>query len=432
MLSRNFSSTIRGYLRAIPRWLFRVVERGARSRHLPVSAYLHMTVRSTLQPLYDLKVQRFSRILVLRLDDIGDFVLTSPLLRAMRNGFPSAHISLLINSRVADLARECPYVNEIIEVDVARAPAPIDQLVTLVRAKEFAKRELADKGFQCALIPRPDIDNAGALAMAYYAGIPVRIGYSEWVLPLKHTKNRGYDRFLTHPIGSLQGSHEVEWLLNIGEIVGADVRDDRLELWPPHASRQAVRAVLSTARHKDKPLIALAPGASLDRRRWPVASFAALANMLIERRAARIIVVGAAGDAESGERIKSGAGAGDVINAAGRLSLNETASLLGECQLFIGNDSGPMHMAAAMGVPCVEISCHPKDGGRLAANSPTRFAPWGVRNVVMQPQHASTPCSGSCSKNYAHCIMQVTIDEVFMAAEELLCYSVDQMAKKLP
>lgn len=399
---------------------FQVLRQVGWARHEIIGAYLRATV-PVKQTVTAMATGRpYSRILIIRLDDIGDFVLTTPLLRAMRKGFPTSRISLLINSTVAPLACRCPHVDEIIQFEIDRTPPPLDQIAALVRAMRFAKSELADRGFECAVIPRADIDNACALAMAYHAGIPVRVGYSECVLPLKRIKNAGYDGFLTHPVTAIFGTHEVEWSLNLATTLGIDATDSHLELWPSDVSAASVSEALSRVVRGRNALVAIAPGANLGRRRWPDSEFAAVARRLIKHQRLGVVIIGGPGDADLGGRIVSAVGAREIENLTGSLSLDQTASVLRQCQLFIGNDSGPMHIAAAMGVPCVEISCHPKDGAALAANSPLRFSPWGVRNLVLQPEHAISPCTNSCVKKYAHCITQITADEVYVSACNLL------------
>jgi heptosyltransferase-2 len=83
--------------------------------------------------------------------------------------------------------------------------------------------------------------------------------------------------------------------------------------------------------------------------------------------------------------------------------------------LVIANDSGPMHLAAAAGVPVLEISCHPGDGDPLHENAPQRFHPWEEQYEVVQPVKAQEPCSGSCEWHDAHCILGVSVEMVFEA-----------------
>lgn len=408
-------------LESVIRSIRELLRRAGWVRHLALGAYLRAINRrpEAARSLPDLG--SFARVLIVRLDEIGDFVLTTPLLRAVRQSFPALHVSLLVSSKVMALAYDCPYVDEVIPFDIVRAPRPFDQVVSLMRARAFARRRLAGGKFQCALIPRADIDNAGAAAMSHYAGIPVRIGYSERVLPLKAIKNAGYDGFLTHAVAALHGRHEVQWSLNLALLAGAKTDDTRLELWPGEALRASVAARLERFKGGRGFLVALAPGANLDRRQWPASRFAAVARTIIRQRGAKVVIVGGADDVALAERLAAEAGCAEsILDLTGKLSLGETASLLAQCRLFIGNDSGPMHIAAAMGAPCVEISCHPKDGDALAANSPARFSPWGIASTVLQPERATHPCVDSCSKSEAHCIRQIGVEEVLLAACRLL------------
>ena len=109
-----------------------------------------------------------------------------------------------------------------------------------------------------------------------------------------------------------------------------------------------------------------------------------------------------------------------VINLAGKATLRQTAAVLKRCELFIGNDAGPMHMAAAVGVPVIEISCQHRGGSSLEANSPTRFGPWGVENVVLQPENATGNCGETCEAEMAHCILGVTVEQVVKAVMQIM------------
>jgi ADP-heptose:LPS heptosyltransferase len=110
-----------------------------------------------------------------------------------------------------------------------------------------------------------------------------------------------------------------------------------------------------------------------------------------------------------------------VINAVGQTSLREAGALLTRCHLFVGNDAGPMHLAAAAGLPVIEISCHPLGGSTGQVNSPARFGPWRVPHVILRPAKAMDPCSDACISHLAHCIQGVSIEQVKEAMTRLLC-----------
>jgi heptosyltransferase-2 len=392
-------------------------------RHRIFAAYLRVVIPAESGPGPLLPPQEVASILVLRLDEIGDFVLTTPFLRALRVQYARARITLLVRSAVATLARACPYVDEVVELPRwGRVLAPFDQVTAYIRARRFARAHLLERKFQYAINPRVDIDITGALAMAYFARIPYRIGYGESGLPIRKIKDAGYDAFLTHRVAPPQGNlHDAASALRVAQFCGAPIKDDSLQLWPGKQDAARVAALLEGFRQGGRGLIAMAPGASHGRRRWPIAAFASLAAQLTARFAVQVVVVGGPEDVALGQLIEAQSNSdGHVLSLAGRLSLQESAALLGCCAVFVGNDSGPMHMAAAMGVPVVEISSHAADGDPVGSNSPTRFAPWGVAHRVLQPLHAIQPCDDGCTKSYAHCIKMITTDQVLRAVQELL------------
>ena len=95
-------------------------------------------------------------------------------------------------------------------------------------------------------------------------------------------------------------------------------------------------------------------------------------------------------------------------------------AVLEQCDLFIGNDSGPAHLAAAMNCPTVVVSRHPRNGALDHSNSPARFAPRGGRVMVLQPASGMDDCTECCREAEAHCILQVTVDEVLAVSMKLL------------
>jgi len=101
-----------------------------------------------------------------------------------------------------------------------------------------------------------------------------------------------------------------------------------------------------------------------------------------------------------------------MIDVIGKATLRQTASLLKRCLLYVGNDTGPMHLAAAAGIPVVEISSFPRSAPLNDSNSPARFRPWGASYTVLQPQMPLSPCTGACEAAEAHCIKAVSIADV--------------------
>lgn len=168
------------------------------------------------------------------------------------------------------------------------------------------------------------------------------------------------------------------------------------------------------------PLIALGLGASQRRRQWPLTRFRDLSERVSQRYPnSQFLVVGDRQDQQNAEILWVSLGR-RLHNFAGRCSIRESAGLLSYCAIYVGSDSGPMHLAAASGVGVVEQSCHPVSGAVEHAYSPLRYHPVGVPYKVLRPKIFTPPCLNICSGNSPHCILAISVEETFDAVVELL------------
>ncbi len=359
------------------------------------------------------------QVLVVRLDEIGDVVMTTPFLRELRRNLPDAWITLVVKPQVYNLVEFCPYVNELLTYDWG-TKGRFASLRRHWRALKLAWRCLWRRRFDLAILPRWDVDDYHATFVAYFSGAPWRVGYSENVVAHKKRHNSGFDRLLTHPLQNSIIKHEVEHNLDVIRFLGGEVQDDRLELWLREEDEIFAEKLLRThGRGFNDLLISLAPGANASKRRWPLSRFAELGSGFRDSYRARILVVGGPGEETLGRELQQELGDA-VINTVGQTTLRQTVALLKRCRLFVGNDAGPMHIAAALGVPVVELSCHPKSGVPWSANSPLRFGPWGVSHTVLQPLTIRPPCVEECVVNHPCCILGITVEQVKQAVAEQL------------
>ena len=202
--------------------------------------------------------------------------------------------------------------------------------------------------------------------------------------------------------------------------MGGDAKSPSLQLWTTAADEERVKHMLEIhGVGTEEVLIAFGPGAASKTRRWPLNKFVELGKWLQQTRGARIVIVGGPEEVSIGRTLEQSLDV-RVINAVGVTSLRELAVLLKACALFIGSDSGPMHVAAAAGVPVVEISCHPANGNPHLSNSPCRFGPWGVVSAIVQPETGAGSCRDSCTINEAHCIRNVEVAAVQKAVTACL------------
>ena len=367
----------------------------------------------------ELALAQVERVLVVRLDEIGDAVMTTALLRELRANLPHAWITLVVKPGVQDLFALCPHVNEVLGYN-GWSTTLMGELRCWWDGFLLVRRQLWPRRFDLAIVPRWDVDYYKATFIAYISGATWRAGYSEGVIHHKQRLNSGYDRFLTHPVMDGSVKHEVDRGLEMLRRLGGTVREEGLELWTgPEDDRFAAELLASHSVRPDELLVALGPGAGAARRTWPLARFVELASWLRSEYHARIVVFGGQGEEQLRDELRRGVGDA-VIEVVGRTTLRQTVALLRHCRLFVGNDSGPKHMAAAAGVPVVEICCHPVSGWDLHATSPKRFGAWGVQCTILQPESPRPPCTDGCESGEAHCINGVNVGRVKEAVARLL------------
>jgi heptosyltransferase-2 len=363
-----------------------------------------------------------TRVLVVRVDDIGDVVLTSSLLRALRAAWPAAHVSLLVRPGVVNLVEKSPRVDELLVYQPVSRPR-LGVLTGVLRARRFAREQLEPRSFDLVIAPRFDIDASQATFLAYWSRAPQRLGFSEHAGPAKAERNRSFDRLLTHAVRPVGVRHEVERGFELLRALGLDPEEgSSLELSVASEDRNRVQELLApyagAGDSLSRQLVVLGVGAGHPKRRWPAERFASIARWLRIRGATPVVLAGPGEEAIAAE-VSRAAGEG-VIDLARRLTLRETGALLERAELFIGNDSGPMHMAAAVGVPIVMLSCHHDGADASAANSPLRFGPWGVESEILRPSGPRPGCDHECVADHAHCILGVTESDARAAATRLL------------
>ena len=402
------------------------------------------------RPLYRLAGQRpgsrpkrlheLKRVLVVRVDEIGDVVLTSPLLRELRRNLPDADVTLVVKPGVRNLVERCPHVDRVLTyddvagrefavaldredrlgLDGAEVSGLFGRLKRHRRALRLARRHLWRRRLDLALLPRWARDRYHGVFVTYFSGAARRVGYSETVTPAKQEMNAGEDRLFTRVLGTDSVRHEVERGLDLLRELGGEVRDEHLELWTDEEDRAAAARLFEE--HDVEPgdtVVALGIGAGSQRRVWPLPRFAEVAGVLRARHGARFVLLGSAEDRVLGETFERHTGF-DVVNLVGRTTLREAAAILQRCDLYVGNDTGVMHLAAAAGLPVVEISCHPQSGSPEHDHSPERFGPWGVERRVLRPAEPLPPCTDGCSGRVAHCITAITVDQVLEASGTLI------------
>lgn len=359
----------------------------------------------------EVDLRNAKNVLVVRLDEIGDVVLTSPFLRELRRNLPEASITLVVQPGVYNLVEHCPYVNNVATFETAKSKYS-RSIKSAYRARRLVTDQLVNQDFDLAILPRWDIDSYSAAMVTYLSAARCRVTYSEHVNEEKRRANAGLDRLFTRVLSKTTHEHEVEKNLDLIRFLGGTVFDDKLEVWLTENDREFATSFLDREVLKDEyKLIAIAPGARNGRRQWPIERFADLIRWLCTETSRRILVLGDAHDQHLGDELQT-FGNGRVINATCKTSIRQAAALLERCDVFIGGDTGLMHLASAAGLFVIEISSHPISGKSRHVNSPARFHPWGVSHTILQPDHALDSCVQGCDRNQAHCITAISTEQV--------------------
>lgn len=347
--------------------------------------------------------EKVGKILIRGTNWIGDAVMSIPAMREVRSLFPSAHITLLVRPWVCDVYGDVEFIDEILVYDkqgIHRGPRGLLRLAANLKQRRFDLALLLQNAFEAALL-------------AWLACIPLRVGYAR--------DGRGF--LLTHPLKidpELHSVHQVYYYLGILRAAGwLSQRPWTIDPYPidirigvRDADRRAADALLQAAGvGTDRPLVGINPGAHYgSAKRWFPERYAAVADALAERYGLRAVIVGSAREVgiagEIARRMKSA-----PVVLSGRTSLGQLMALIERCRLFITNDSGPMHLAAALDVPQVAI---------FGSTSEVATGPLSRKaEVLRHPVHCS-PCFLRRCPTDLKCMAGVTVEQVLAAAERKL------------
>jgi heptosyltransferase-2 len=335
------------------------------------------------------------KILVRAPNWVGDAVMAIPALEVIRRTHASAEIAILARAAVADLYRDQPFANRIVEYDNAgrhKGWWGREELVAELRREKFDLAILLQNAFEAAWL-------------VWRAGIPQRIGYAR--------DARG--PLLTKPIRVPGGNeiprHESHYYLELIRRAGWIESRAPIRLQVPSAAREAAQAsLLRAGARKDAWRCAIAPGASYGAAKcWPPERFAALADRLISECGADVILFGTPSEEEMAARIRSAMKC-NPISLVGQTSMRELAALFSACSIFIGNDSGAMHVAAAAGLPVIGI---------FGPTDPKGTAPLTPQFTLIREPVSCSPCFLRACPVDHRCMTRISVDSVFSAAQQI-------------
>ena len=331
------------------------------------------------------------KALILKPCCLSRALLTTPLLAALAETYPRAQFDWALNERARAAVAANPRLSELVDSGPVGLPAGRWQDV-----RSLAER-LREREYDTCIVP----SSSSTLAMvAWLARIPQRVGLSDGGRGFSHT-------LAVNPPAETE--HEAAVYLSIARALGIETSAE-MEFYPPDGARSAMTNLLvdELGWLGEEPLVLLHPGGGdnpwrpEEERRWPVERFVLLGSRLVREHQARVLIVGAGGDRAAADAV-AGMISAPVVNLAERVDLGELGALAEMADLYVGIDTGPTHVAAAVGCPTLAI---------FGPTDPARTGPYATKGKVIALWH---PYEGDFSWEEG-----VKVDEAIEAAEKLL------------
>lgn len=339
------------------------------------------------------------RILIRATNWVGDAIMALPALRAVRARFPDAQIAIVARPYVADIYRDQQICDQLIDYDLQGIHAGL-------AGRERLAADLRRQKFDVALLLQNAFDAAW---LTWRAGIPERIGYARDGRSFLLTKAVPVPR--PGEVPSHEKFYYLEFLRRAGWL---DSLSDAAFIpitVPEEKCRRATEFLLTSGARPQSLRIAIGAGASYGSAKcWPPTRFAEVANRLQAENDADIILFGTATEAAVSNAISADLRRAP-IDLTGKTAIADLPALLSQCHLFIGNDSGAMHVAAAVGLPVVAV---------FGPTDPLGTAPVTPRCTVIQEKPYCSPCFLRRCPTDHRCMTKVTPDIVEAAARPWL------------
>ena len=320
---------------------------------------------------------------------IGDMVLLTPALRALKQAYPESRLELLLRPLVSDLMESHPYVDAcIVDEKTEGRFRSLTKLVRRIRRRSFDLAVvLHPTSFRNALLP-------------FLARIPMRIG----------TNVSGRGMLLTKSCADDTNVHEVHRYLRVLPLLDIDTTSDGLEFWHTDADRQCVENLLRAEGVScDDRLIAINLGTTWQTKRWKVESFAEVIQQITHlAQGTKVVLTGSPTEQTLAEALPASL---PTINLVGKTSILQLGALLERCEVCLTCDSGPMHIAAAVNTPTVAL---------FGPTDPVRHRPYGIGHTVIEKPVSCRPCyKRSCHLQDTPylCMQEIGTDEVVKAVE---------------
>lgn len=337
------------------------------------------------------------KLLIINLGGIGDILLSTPALRALKSSFPKARIYFLVFPHVLELVNELPYVDGIFI---------LRNSVKNIFSNLHTFLKLRGEKFDVAINMRTLVSKRGADKIKFLLNIikpKIKVG--------RNTEGRGHFFDIKVPENDIGQKFEMEYDIDAVKSLGLEVRDRSIDLKIDEESIHKINTLLERGGVlKEDILIGVHPG-GMPSHRWPIENFSKIIEQISKSISCKFVVTGVDDEISLAERLKK-ITSGDIINLAGQINLGELCALIKRCALYISNDTGPMHIAAVLQTPLIAI---------FGPGYITRFDPRNISDkaVVFYKKADCAPCN-EVSCDSMECLETISPGEVTEAALQLL------------
>jgi heptosyltransferase III len=330
-------------------------------------------------------------ILVIKLRYIGDVLLSTPMLLALKAAYPTARLTALVNRGTEEILSGNPCVDEALPLDKGSFAA----------TWSFASA-LRRRGFDM-VVDLTDADRSAFLT--WMSRAPIRIGFND--------EHRGRGRCYTEVVQPVPGvRHRIDRNLEILKLLNIEAGSKNPQVWlTPEEEASADHLLDQLGVQRSTFMVTLQPGARYWFKAWPPERFAELADQLTSHYGCQVLIGGNCQEVDLAQQIQKMAKSHPIV-MAGRTTIKQFAAIVRKSALFVGNDSGAMHIASAVGTPVVAL---------FGPSSPRQ---WGPRGGPVEVLHKELDCPSCvhpiCTRGEENCMRLIAVHEVFAAAQQLL------------
>lgn len=363
--------------------------------------------------------EELKNILIVQMEvTFGDMIWSSAFIRELRNIYTNARITMVINPIFKDLYEHCPYINNLVFYDSKQLTNVVSEAI-VKKSKKFAEENLCkeyDAVFLPRLLPYTSLDSWENVLLAVYSDAKYRFGHVYYITDENRFRYNLIRNLFSDIAVHRDANHEAYNDLEMIKLLGHKPSKMNMELWLDDDSKEYAKRVVSGSKY----VIVVGVVGSKNNRSWSPEKYGVLFNRLLKESGSntQIILLGG-NDAVYAAGIIQEMTSNRCTNLSGKTSLMQCAAVIANSSLYVGSDTGLMHMASASGVPVIEISASNKTSPDYWGSSATRTGPWQVPAIVLQPEKGLDDCKYMCVKSYSHCINQICEDEVYNAINKL-------------